>query len=388
MNSNRPSFSLYVHIPYCISKCPYCDFNSHVVSRIPEQRYTGALIRELKGYGLREPWRKRTLRSIFFGGGTPSTFDPESIERVLSSAASLFPFEKEIEITLESNPGTADVAHFKGYRSCGVNRISLGAQSFQDHLLKFLGRIHSADETRRAVEMVCRAGFDNFNLDLIYAIPGQSIFDLKADLEEAVRFRPPHVSAYNLTFEDGTPFYQEYRAGKLQPLPEEEEIDMVELVEETLQGAGLSRYEISNYGRSGFFCQHNLNYWQSGDYLGIGAGAHSYTAITHEKSGQRWHNEKNPGRYMEKIEREGQAAMGEEKRDLQTAAGEFMFVGLRLLEGIPVQVFVERFGTEPKRFYPQISDWIEHGLMEEKKGRLSLTRQGLLVANSLFVNFV
>ncbi|MFQ5903562.1 MAG: coproporphyrinogen-III oxidase family protein, partial [Candidatus Binatia bacterium] len=261
--------------------------------------------------------------------------------------------------------------------------------SFQPHLLKFLGRVHSADDTREALRTVQQAGFENFNLDLIYASPGQSLSDLKADLSEALSFRPPHLSAYNLTIEEGTPFHREYRAGRIRSLPEEIEISMAELIEETLSKEGLERYEISNYAKAGRHSRHNINYWQGGDYVGVGAGAHSYKRIrVNGTFGHRWQNEKNPGRYMEKIEHEGKAVIEEERTGLQKAAGEFMFMGLRMTRGISLKEFSRRFGKNPNEFYPKISDWVGEGLMEERDKRLRLTRRGLLVANSIFVNFV
>ena len=389
MSSDKTAFSLYVHIPYCVSKCPYCDFNSHVVAKIPEQGYTGTLVKEMEFYARSDDWRGRSLKSIFFGGGTPSTFSPRSVGKILEKSESLFSFESEIEITLEANPGTVDSAHFSGYRSCGVNRISIGAQSFQPHLLKFLGRVHSEDETREALRVVQQAGFDNFSMDIIYACPSQSLSDLSRDLNEALSFHPPHLSAYNLTFEEGTPFHREYQAGNIRSLPEEIEISMAELIEETLSRAGLERYEISNYARAGFHSRHNVNYWQGGDYLGIGAGAHSYKQIQNSSAfGRRWQNEKNPGRYMEMVQKDGSAVVGREQSDLAKTAAEFMFLGLRMIRGISVEEFTRRFGKRPRDFYPQIGDWLEGGLMEEKTERLRLTPRGLLVANSIFVNFV
>jgi len=389
MVSDQAPFSLYVHIPYCISKCPYCDFNSHVVSEIPEERHTAALLKEMDFYAGTGDWCRRGLKSIFFGGGTPSTFSPGSVGKILERAVGLFSFAQDIEITLEANPGTVESKNFFGYRSCGVNRISIGAQTFRPRLLSFLGRIHSVEESREALRVVQRVGFTNFNLDLIYAIPGQSLLDLKADLEEALSFDPPHLSAYNLTIEEGTPFFREYRAGRIRPLPEEEEISMAGLIEGTLSRAGLQRYEISNYAKSGSHSRHNANYWQGGDYLGIGAGAHSYRRMSGDGIwGQRWHNEKNPGRYMERIEQEGKAVVGEEESNIQQAAGEFMFLGLRMARGISLAEFSCRFRKTPEEFYPQIKDWVEVGLMEENRGRLRLTRRGILVSNSVFVHFV
>jgi oxygen-independent coproporphyrinogen-3 oxidase len=379
-------FSLYVHIPYCVSKCPYCDFNSHVVAEIPEKSYVQAVIKELTYY---EPWHGRPIQSIFFGGGTPSTFQPESIGMLLENIAAHFPVLSNCEVTLEANPGTVDRRNFHGYRAAGVNRISLGVQSFNARLLKFLGRVHSVDDAVQAIEIVNAAGFENFSLDLIYANPGQTLNDLENDLDTALGFRSPHLSAYNLTIEEGTPFHNEFRKGKIRPLTEEEEMAMAELIERRLREAGLQRYEISNYARPGFQSRHNVNYWQSGDYLGLGAGAHSYQCGDRDGVyGYRWWNEKLPARYMSKIETTGNAVAEQEQTDLTKAAGEFMFSGLRLVEGICLNAFAARFGRSPLDLYPQISSWLGEGWMETDGDRLQLTRRGLMVANSLFVHFV
>ena len=385
----RPPFSLYIHIPYCTSKCPYCDFNSHVVPEIPEVRYTDALLRELEHYGNLEDWRGRTVRSIFFGGGTPSTFQPGSIGKLLAWVAATFPINLDCEITLEANPGTVDSDKFFGYRGAGVNRISVGVQSFQPKLLRFLGRAHSADEARKALDVVRRARFENFSFDLIYANPGQSLQELEADLDAALEFRPPHLSAYNLTFEEGTPFHHEYRAGRMKSLDEEEEIAMAELIEQKLSGAGLARYEISNYARRGWHSRHNVNYWRGGDYLGLGAGAHSYRQNPLKQvCGLRWSNEKNPGRYMSQVTESQHAVVEREEIDSGRAAGEFMFLGLRMTEGVSIEGFHARFGKAPADIYPRICDWIEQDLLEQGHGRLKLTRKGLLLANSIFVEFI
>ena len=389
MSAAEKPFSLYIHIPYCISKCPYCDFNSHVVPEIPEKQYTEALLRELDHYGSQDGWRNRAVQSIFFGGGTPSTFKPASIGKILARAGATFPLLADCEITLEANPGTVDQENFFGYRDAGVNRISVGVQSFQPRLLKFLGRSHSADEARRALEVVQRAGFDNFSFDLIYANPGQTLSELAADLDEALSFQPPHLSAYNLTFEEGTPFGHEYRSGRMKPLSEDEEVAMAELVERKLKEAGLQRYEISNYARPGFHSRHNVNYWRAGDYLGLGAGAHSYQRMkTDGVMGQRWSNEKTPGRYMALGMESGVAVVDREIIDETKAVGEFLFLGLRMTEGISNDEFCARFSKSPVDFYPQIRTWSDAGLMEERDGRLLFTRKGLLLTNSIFVQFV
>lgn len=389
MRSNGELFSLYIHVPYCISKCPYCDFNSHVAAQIPERAYTEALINELDSYAELDDWHGRTIQSIFFGGGTPSTFDPKSIGKILEQAAAQWRLVSDCEITLEANPGTVDGMNFYGYRDCGVNRISIGVQSFQPRLLKLLGRVHSADEAKKALEVVKQSGFENFSLDLIYANPSQTLAELEVDLETAVSFRSPHLSAYNLTIEEGTPFHHEFRSGRIQLLPEEEEISMADLIEQRLRAAGLERYEISNYARPGYYSRHNVNYWQSGDYLGLGAGAHSYMRVEGDGTyGLRWWNEKNPARYMSQISEKGHAVADREEADLNKAAGEFMFSGLRMIQGISCDGFSRRFGKRPAEFCPQITAWIREGLMEQSKTNLRLTQRGLRVANSIFVHFV
>jgi oxygen-independent coproporphyrinogen III oxidase len=389
MPADTEPFSLYVHIPYCISKCPYCDFNSHVVPEIPEASYTEALISELNHYAPMDQWRARTVQTIFFGGGTPSTFKPSSIGLVLERAAALFDVDSRCEITLEANPGTVDRKNFAGYRAAGVNRISLGVQSFQPHLLKFLGRVHSTDEAIEALQVIGGAGFENFNLDLIYANPGQSLRDLEADLDTALSFQSPHLSAYNLTIEEGTPFHHEYRCKKFELLSEEEEIAMAELVERRLSHAGLERYEISNYARPGFHSRHNVNYWQGGDYLGVGAGAHSYKSIAADGIyGRRCWNEKSPARYMNRVKESGQAVTDTEESEFAKATGEYMFSGLRLIEGVSLRAFSTRFGKKILELYPAIPGWVSEGLMEITGDRLRFTRRGLLVANSIFVHFV
>jgi oxygen-independent coproporphyrinogen-3 oxidase len=385
----RVPFSLYIHIPYCISKCPYCDFNSHVVAEIPEVKYIDALLRELEHYGNLEDWRGRTVQSIFFGGGTPSTFKPESIGKLLAWTAATFPINLDCEITLEANPGTVDSDKFFGYRDAGVNRISVGVQSFQPKLLKLLGRVHSAEEARQALGTVRQAGFENFSFDLIYANPGQTLRELEADLDTALEFQPPHLSAYNLTFEEGTPFHYEYRAGRMKSLSEEDEIAMSELIERKFSGARLSRYEISNYARPRWHSRHNVNYWRGGDYLGLGAGAHSHKQdMSGGAFGRRWNNEKTPGRYMRRVTEMRQAVVQQEELELTKAAGEFMFLGLRMMEGVSIEKFCSRFGKAPVEFYPRIRDWIDGDLMEEKQAFLRLTPKGLLLANSLFVEFM
>jgi len=270
------SFSLYVHIPWCQSKCPYCDFNSHAAPSWPEAQYTRALISELEYRANTPSYSGRRIRTIFFGGGTPSLFDPKSIGEIIDAAGRVCGIEHDAEITLEANPGTVDLAKLGGMRAAGVNRISFGAQSFNAATLKFLGRIHCADETRAAARMAHRAGFDRLNLDLIFAVPGQTVADVLFDIESAAALEPDHISAYNLTFEEGTAFFTDLKRGRIKQLATDEQAAMYQAVREEIPRRGYAMYEISNYAAPGHEARHNLTYWRARTYLGIGAGAHSY----------------------------------------------------------------------------------------------------------------
>jgi len=381
-------FSLYVHIPYCVSKCPYCDFNSHVAARIPEEEYTQALLRELRHYSESEAWADRSIKTVFFGGGTPSTFQGAGIGAVLDEAARLFGFDEATEITLEANPGVVDASRFRDYRTRGVNRISIGAQSFDAKLLQFLGRVHSAEETRQALRSVREAGFDNFSLDLIYGIPGQTVDGVGRDLSRALEHEPPHLSAYNLTIEEGTPFHARYRQGLLKPLDEEVEIEMADRIQRTLADAGLERYEISNYAHPGLESRHNVNYWQGGDYLGIGAGAHSYHRKPEDALGERWQNERLPAGYMRLAGEDGHAVTERERPEPRQAMAECLFTGLRMIGGVSVPAFKQRFGTRPEDAFPDIAGWLSEGLLVEDGQRLRFAPRGLLLANELFVRLM
>ena len=381
-------FSLYVHIPYCISKCPYCDFNSHVAARIPEDEYTQALLRELRHYSESAAWAGRSVKTVFFGGGTPSTFEGNSIGAVLDEAAKLFGFVERVEITLEANPGAVDAGRFRDYRRCGVNRISIGAQSFDAELLRFLGRVHSAEETRQALRSVREAGLENFSFDLIYGIPGQTADGVSRDLSEALEHEPPHLSAYNLTIEEGTPFHARYRQGLLKPLDEEVEIEMADRIQLTLADAGLERYEISNYARPGLESRHNVNYWEGGDYLGIGAGAHSYHRRPDDPLGERWQNERMPTGYMRRTSDAGHAVTERERPELRQAMAECLLTGLRMIGGVSVWGFERRFETRPENAFLEIAEWLSEGLLVEEDRRLRFAPRGLLLANELFVRLM
>lgn len=337
-----PPLSLYVHLPWCIKKCPYCDFNSHEwrsqeadgQQAMPEHRYIDALLADLEA-SLPLVWG-RPVHSIFIGGGTPSLFEPASIDRLISGIRARLPLEAEAEITLEANPGTFEKDRFKAFRAAGVTRLSIGVQSFNDAHLKVLGRVHNRDQAMAAVEEA-QSAFDTFNLDVMYALPGQTLADLRQDIETALSFKPPHISIYHLTIEPNTMF------AKHPPvLPEEDDAyAMMDLITAMTASDGLDRYEVSAYAKPGHRCWHNLNYWQFGDYLGIGAGAHSKLSFAHRVTRQVRYRE--PQLYMK------QALLGEpvtqhEEVSREDLPFEYMLNALRLKEGFSLTDYMARTG--------------------------------------------
>ncbi len=381
------SFSLYVHIPWCQSKCPYCDFNSHAAASWPEADYTRALISELE-YRARAPsYSGQRIRTIFFGGGTPSLFDPKSIGQIIEAASRVCGIEDDAEITLEANPGTVDLAKLVGMRAAGVNRISFGAQSFNAATLKFLGRIHSADETRAAAKMAHRAGFERLNLDLIFAVPGQTVADVMFDIESVAALEPDHISAYNLTFEEGTAFFTDLKRGRIKQLATDEQAAMYQAVREEIPRRGYAMYEISNYAAPGHEARHNLTYWRGQTYLGIGAGAHSYAGDG--RGGRRWWNEKLPARYIAAIDARAHAEAGAESIDEATAQSEYVFLNLRLRDGFALADFHDRFGRNFECIFGGVATpLLNHGLLTIERGRVFLTDRGLEMADSVFAEFV
>lgn len=377
------AFSLYLHIPYCDSKCPYCDFNSYAAKRWPEDDYAAALIAELRHAAIQAPWADGAIHTIFFGGGTPSLFAPATIAALLDAVRALWPVAGGAEITLEANPGTVDVDKLAGFRAAGINRISFGVQSFHDRHLRTLGRIHSAAQAEAAIAAARAAGFANLNLDLIFAVPGQTLAEWEADLERAIALRPDHVSAYGLTYEEGTAFHAQRRSGALAPQSEEIEVAMFGRARELLGARGYAPYEISNFARPGRACAHNLNYWRAGAYLGVGAGAHSFATPSH-----RWGNEKSPRRYIDRASRDGSARAGEEALSAGQARGEYAFLGLRCSDGFSAADFRARFGVEPDAAFPHLAGLERDALLERAGDRWRLTARGLLVADSVFATFL
>ena len=335
-----PPMSLYVHLPWCLKKCPYCDFNSHELSKdVPQAAYLAALMSDLEA-ALPFIWGRR-IHTIFIGGGTPSLFSPASIARLIADIRARLPLEPGCEITMEANPGTFESDRYHGYRRAGVTRLSVGVQSFNDTKLQALGRVHDAAQARAAVSEA-RAAFETFNLDLMYALPGQTLPHLQDDLSEALAFKPPHLSIYHLTVEPNTYFAVHPPTGVL-ALPDDDlAFDMLDLITAQTETAGLARYEVSAFAQVGHRCAHNLNYWQFGDYLGIGAGAHSKLSFPHRVVRQTRYRE--PARYMAQAVA-GFAVSSDVEVSRAELPFEFMLNSLRLREGFELARLVERTGT-------------------------------------------
>jgi oxygen-independent coproporphyrinogen-3 oxidase len=362
-----PPLSLYVHLPWCLKKCPYCDFNSHEnQGALPEQRYLDALCADLES-ALPLVWGRR-VHTVFIGGGTPSLFSPAGIDRLLADIRARLPLEPGAEITLEANPGTFERERFKAFRAAGVTRLSIGVQSFDDAALKRIGRVHDGAQARAAVEEAALA-FDTWNLDLMYALPGQDLAALGRDLDTALSFAPPHLSVYHLTLEPNTWF-----ATHPPVLPDEDTAsDMLDLITERTAAAGLQRYEVSAFARPGHRCTHNLNYWAFGDYLGIGAGAHGKLSFPHRVLRQvRW---REPAAYMQQalactpVSNENEVA----RRDLPF---EFMLGALRLREGFDLASFAERTGLPLSAVLPVLQRATQQGFVQLDRQRVVPTPQG------------
>ncbi len=378
-------FSLYVHIPYCLSKCPYCDFNAYAAQSWPEARYTDALCKEFACYMQAPPWQDETLETIYFGGGTPSLFQPASLERFLTCVAKHCRLAPDVEITLEADPATVSLDTLSGYRALGISRLSLGIQSFESSVLRTLGRLHTREEALRSIEIARAAKFFNLNIDLIFGVPNQTLDLLTRDLNQVFGCEPEHISMYGLTYEENTPFYAMRQKGVLQPVDEETEVAMYTQVQSVCAAHGYERYEISNFARPGYASQHNLRYWQGGAYLGLGAGAHSFSCTP--GWGVRWSNIRNPKAYMEQALATGRADQYVEHLAEEQARGEFLFLNLRQMDGMPLSEFARRFGRPFFEQFPHAADMVSEKLMTQSAGKVRLTPKGLLVADSVFMSF-
>ena len=379
-------FALYVHVPWCRHVCPYCDFNVYAAAEPPEPAYVEAVAAELGAWAGRAPCRGRRAKSVYLGGGTPSLLSPAAIATVLEAVGRGFGIASGAEVTLEANPGTVTRERLAGYRAAGVNRLSLGAQSFHAGHLRTLGRDHTAADIRAAAEAARAAGFANLSLDLIFAVPGQTLADWEDDLGAALALAPEHVSAYALTYEPGTPFHAWRASGRLRPVDEDGEAAMAERTVERLAAAGYERYEISSFTRPGFASRHNTSYWDGSDYLGLGAGAHSFSA--EPAPGRRWANERLPERYVSAVREGGTAVATEEQLGTAQARGEFCFTGLRQTVGVDVERFRRRFGIELDAAFPHLEHLIADGLIEASGDRVRLTARGFRFADSVSATFV
>lgn len=387
--SPQVPLGLYIHFPWCVSKCPYCDFNSHALhGALPHESYVAALCADLEGqYATQQHMLAgRQIETIFMGGGTPSLFPPSAIDRLLQSVRRLLPVASVAEITLEANPGTIERGKFAEYAAVGVNRISLGAQSFDAGTLRVLGRVHAPEDTLRAVDELRAAGLDNFNLDLMYGLPGQDLQGALRDLRQALALEPAQLSHYQLTLEPGTVFAAKPPAG----LPADEASwEMLEHCGQLLDAAGFHRYEVSAYARAGRRCAHNLLYWKFGDYLGIGAGAHGKLSACDPDSGElaiaRSVQQRDPRRYQ----RDPAAGLTWQAVEPRERPFEFMLNALRLLEGFSIAEFEGRTGLDWQAVAGLVASQIERGLLQQdESGLLRPSPRGIRFLNDLLVEFL
>jgi putative oxygen-independent coproporphyrinogen III oxidase len=374
--------SLYIHIPWCVRKCPYCDFNSHALrSELPETDYVAALLADLET-DLPRIWGRR-IQSIFIGGGTPSLFSPTALDTLFSGLRARLPITPDCEITLEANPGTVEQGRFCEFRSIGINRLSMGIQSFNDNALQRLGRIHNAAEAMKAVETARAAGFDNLNLDIMFGLPDQTPELGLHDLKTAMSFEPEHLSWYQLTIEPNTLFHSQPP-----PLPGEDDIDKLYTQGQTLLAEeGFHQYEVSAYARKGRQCRHNLNYWEYGDYLGIGAGAHAKLSNPADGNITRYERYRQPQQYMETAF-QGRAISNTRIVTNQEKTFEFMLNALRLTGGFELSLFETRTGLSRDLIMPQVSELSELGLLSVDGHRLVSSTQGQRFLNEMTERFL
>ncbi|KAA0575581.1 radical SAM family heme chaperone HemW [Azospirillum sp. Sh1] len=378
--SSGPGFAVYVHWPFCKSKCPYCDFNSHVRERVDHDRWRAGLLRELDHYA--DLTAGRTVTSIFFGGGTPSLMEPATVGAIVDRVAQRWAVAERLEVTLEANPTSVEADKFRAFRSAGINRVSLGIQALDDASLKFLGRQHNAAEATGAIELAAKT-FDRFSFDLIYARPGQTVAAWQAELARALDYAVGHLSVYQLTIEEGTAFYPLHARGDL-VLPDENLAgDLYEATQSQLTAAGLPAYEISNHARPGEESRHNLTYWRYGDYVGIGPGAHGRLTLHGEKFATRAH--RAPEIWLERVERDGHGAAAPDPIDRDARGTELLMMGLRLSEGVRLGRLVEETGRTLDDFVDPaaLSRLIDGGFLTRDADRLVATSEGLQRLNAV-----
>ncbi len=372
---------VYIHIPFCVAKCNYCTFNSYAGLQHLHREYVDALVREIRLWARSRPPVQAS--SVYLGGGTPSAVSVELLGVILRACTDSLSPAPEAEISIEANPGTVSATSLSALRAQGVNRLSLGAQSFDDSMLRLLGRIHTAADVKRGYYVARRAGFDNVNLDLIYGIPKQTLGGWNADLSEAIELYPEHLSLYCLTVEEGTPLAESISRGEL-PSPDPDlAADMYICAEERLADAGYQHYEISNWALAGRECQHNITYWRNLPYVGFGAGAHSFYGRS------RYYNSLSPKEYVQRVMDGQEPQAGRERIDETAEMSETMILGLRMCEGVMFRDFEDRFGVSAVRAYgEQIRKLIDLGLLDAKASGIRLTARGRLLGNEVFECFL
>lgn len=372
---------LYLHIPYCLHKCGYCDFNSHNINEAEMESYVRALLMEMDQAA--KSAKDRRVSTIFFGGGTPTTLPFADLARILEACHRHFQVDPAAEITCEANPATIPQADLKQLREAGFNRLSIGVQSFDPNELKRLERVHSVDEVYLTVERARQAGFDNLSLDLMFALPGQTVERWQDNLQKAIDLQPDHISAYNLTIEPDTVFYKQQSQGQLTMPPDDFQRELFEITIDTLTGAGYEHYEISNYAKPGKQSLHNLNYWVNGEYIGLGAGASSTF------KGNRYKNTNLPARYIAQINDTRTAVASRETPDRRQRMGEAVMLGLRLKTGLSLFQFKNQFGISFQEAFGETVERLKKmELLEISDGQVALTREGLFLADSVIVEFI
>jgi len=373
------NLGLYLHIPYCLHKCGYCDFNSHPENQEESIRYVDALLKELRAYSS----KKHTVSTVFIGGGTPTILLPSQLKQILDTVQQNFNLTSDCEITIEANPATLKLQTLQEIRTAGYNRISIGVQSFDEKELKLLERVHTEGEIHSTIQQARLAQFENLSIDLMFALPHQTTEKWCSHLNQAIAKNPDHLSTYNLTIEPTTSFFKLHKKGKLRLPHEDIQLEMYKITIQTLEDAGYQQYEISNFSKPGMESRHNINYWNNGEYLGMGAGASSYL------NGERFKNTNLPSNYIREIGAKENAIETRERLEPMQAMGETLMLGLRLLKGISIDVFENRFQVSFQKVYGKILEpLLNQELITFNQNRIALSRKGLFLADSVILKFI
>ena len=377
----KKEFGIYIHIPFCVRKCLYCDFLSFACDKDARERYMEALYKEIKAFS--RHLGEIEVSTVFIGGGTPSVVDTALLERVIEALKENYSVKADAEITMELNPGTVTADSLKNYKAMGINRLSMGLQAWQDRLLKTLGRIHTAEKFKESFLLAREEGFDNINVDIMLSLPGQTMEDVKETFENVISLSPEHISAYSLIVEDGTPFKDMFESGKFEEIDEDFDRNIYRFSCEMLEKNGYKRYEISNFAKKGFESRHNSLYWRTDEYIGFGLGAHSYF------NGERYHNTADMERYIALSEDHESIKEDVEKLTKEDKISEFMFMGLRMDEGVKKSVFKERFDVDMNDIYSEIIiKYKDMGMIEDVDDCIHLTDKGIDVSNVIFSEFL